>query len=113
MLHLLLVITPALQHHLAVKSSIDLLLVFVSYSASNDSANGTAHSSSMAGRESPARLDSPDTVPNALLLKDAVEEVSDQLGIIPWKYVLDIFSEKSVADQDMMAKAFSLINKVC
>lgn len=92
---------------MVVKASIDLLLVFVNYTDPNDTANG----SSIMGRVSP---DSPDSVPpNALLFKDAVEELSDQLGITPWTHLLGIFGEKSVADQEIMAKAMSLINKVC
>ena len=96
---------------MVVKAAIDLLLVFVNYTDPTDpSANGN---SSHLGRESPSRLESPDSLPpNALLFKDAVEEVSDDAGIAPWTYLLAIFSEKSVADQDIMAKAMSLINRV-
>lgn len=94
-----------------VKASIDLLLVFVNYTDPTDPSINS--NSSHFGRESPSRLESPDALPpNALLFKDAVEEVSDEAGIPYWSYLLAIISEKSVADQDIMAKAMSLINKV-
>ena len=98
---------------MVVKAAIDLLLVFVNYTDPTDPSITNGNSSSHLGRDSPSRLDSPDSLPpNALLFKDAVEEVSEEAGIAPWKYLLAIFSEKSVADQDIMAKAMSLINRV-
>ena len=94
-----------------VKATIDLLLVFVNYTDPSDSNSST---NTLIGRESPSRLESPDSLPpNALLFKDAVDEVSEESGIPPWTYLLAIISEKSVADQDIMAKAMSLINRVC
>ena len=96
---------------MVVKAAIDLLLVFVNYTDPTDpsSTNGGSH----LGRDSPSRLESPDALPpNALLFKDAVEEVAEQAGIPPWTYLLAIISEKSVADQDFMAKTMSLINRV-
>ncbi len=99
------------QHHMVVKATIDLLLVFVNYTDPTDPSNSSGNGH--LGRESPSRLESPDSLPpNALLFKDAVEEVSDEAGTPPWTYLLAIFSEKSVADQDIMAKAMSLINRV-
>lgn len=91
---------------MVVKAATDLLLVFVNYTDPLDASNGI-------GRESPSRLESPDSLPsNALLFKDAVEEISDEVGVAPWTYLLAIISEKSVADHEIMAKALSLINKV-
>ena len=89
-----------------VKASIDLLLVFVNYTDHSDA-------SSSNGGDSPSRLGSPDSLPpNALLFKDAVEEASEDKGLPSWSYLLDIISEKSVAGEDAMAKAMSLINRV-
>ena len=99
---------------MVVKAAIDLLLVFVNYTDPTDPSvtNGNSSGSHL-GRDSPSRLDSPDSLPpNALLFKDAVEEISEEAGTAPWKYLLAIFGEKSVADQDIMAKAMSLINRV-
>ena len=91
---------------MVVKASIDLLLVFVNYTDPSEA------SSANASRDGP-RLESPDSLPpNALLFKDAVEEVSDDKGIPLWSHLLSIVSEKSVADQDIMTKAMSLINRV-
>jgi len=92
---------------MVVKASIDLLLVFVNYTDPSEasSAGGSSRDST--------RLESPDSLPpNALLFKDAVEEVSDDKGIPLWSHLLSIISEKSVADQDIMTKAMSLINRV-
>lgn len=88
---------------MVVKASIDLLLVFVNYTDPSE-ANSSKDAS---------RLGSPDSLPpNALLFKDAVEEMSDEKGVAFWSYLLSIISEKSVADQDIMTKAMSLINRV-
>ncbi len=93
---------------MVVKAAIDLLLIFVNYMDPSDMTN-----SSLADKEPSPRLESPDSLPtNALLFKDAVDEVSEELRIPPWKYLLAIISEKSVADPEIMAKAMSLINKV-
>ena len=92
---------------MVVKASIDLLLVFVNYMDPSDV------SCSNISMDSPSRFESPDSLPpNALLFKDAVEEVSEDRGVPSWSFLLAIISEKSVADQDSMAKAMSLINRV-
>ena len=84
----------------------------MNYTDNNDP-NSSSSGNGTLGRESP-RLESPDSLPpTALLFKDAVEAVSEEVGVTPWTYVLSIINEKSVADQDIMAKAMSLINKVC
>ena len=91
------------QHHMVVKAAIDLLLVFVNYTDPSEACSS----------KDASRLESPDSLPpNALLFKDAVEEVSDDKGIPLWSFLLSIVSEKSVADQDIMTKAMSLINRV-
>ena len=60
-----------------VKASLDLLLVFVNYTESNEGGNLSA----LLGGDSPARMDSPDALPCALLFKDAIEEVAESTGV--------------------------------
>lgn len=99
---------------MVMKAALDLLLVFVNYTDPLDATSSGINNSSVIGRDSPSRLESPDShPPTALLFKDAVDQVSDDLNIPPWTYLLTIISEKSVTDNEIMAKAMSLINKVC
>ena len=56
---------------------------------------------------------SPNGLPStALLFKDAVEIISEDHGIKPWSYLLEIIAETSIADPDVQSKTVSLINKV-
>ncbi len=69
-------LTPP-QYSTVVKASLDLLLVFVNYTESNEGGNLSA----LLGGDSPARMDSPDALPCALLFKDAIEEVAESTGM--------------------------------
>ena len=69
-------LTPP-QYSTVVKASLDLLLVFVNYTESNEGGNLSA----LLGGDSPARMDSPDALPCALLFKDAIEEVAESTGV--------------------------------
>ena len=51
--------------------------MFVNYTENNE-----GNLSALLGGESPARMESPDALPCALLFKDAVEEVAESTGTV-------------------------------
>lgn len=116
-----------------VKATLDLLIIFVDYSE-GESGHATPNNPGGSGSPSGSGEDphlacavpfqlplppsltgsySPNGLPStALLFKDAVEIISEDHGIKPWSYLMEIIAENSIADPDVQSKAVSLINKV-
>ncbi|KAL5467174.1 hypothetical protein EMCRGX_G031366 [Ephydatia muelleri] len=92
---------------MVVKAALELLVVFVNYSEQSDTSTANL---SAKGVDSP-RMNSPEGLSTALLFKDAVDIVSENRGLKPWFFLINLIDEKSSADADVQAMAMSLINK--